>query len=166
MADFIFESKNYKDSIVENKLLHALLYGISKTLDEKVSSHEGYSTLARIGKHMIKYLKRYGFKPTLSRDPYERIVHLCKFYTDEGMVKKIVVKMTDNTVQLHTHGLFGSPVFADLHLEKKLRHIRPCPLLAMILSQSSEIQYVPEIKELKYDKKADIWDMHLEIMRV
>ncbi len=165
MADFIFESRNYKDSIAENKLLHAMLYGISKTLDERISSSTGYPTLAMIGSNMINCLKGYGFKSTLSKDPHKRILHLCKFYADAGMVKRISIKMED-IVQLHVYGLFNLSIFADLHLEKKLRHIRLCPLLAMVLSQLSDIGYVPELKELKYDRNEDKWGMHFEILRM
>lgn len=164
MTDVVFEAKGYKDSIAENRILHSFLYGLSKTLEDKIEPGMGYSTLSRIGHYMIQYLRKYGFKPTLSKDPYERIIHLCKFYTDEGMVRRINLKMMNSVVQLKAHGIFGSPVFADLHIEKGLKHIRPCPLLAVILAELSEIGYVPGISRLEYDKDKDIWYIDMEIL--
>jgi len=164
-TDVVFEAKKYKDSLTENRILHSLLYGISKTLGE-IKPTMGYSTLSRIGSYMIQYLKEYGFKPTSSEDPYERIIHLCKFYTDEGMVRKINLKMMNNAVQVKAYGVFGSPVFADLYIKRGLEHIRPCPLLAMVLAQLSEIGYIPEIRKLDYDKDNDIWHIDLEILKM
>ena len=71
--------------------------------------------------------------------------------------------MTGCKVELKTYQTFGSPVFCDLHLEKGLKHIRPCPLIAMILARLSEIKYVPEIKKLSCDKAKETAYLELEI---
>ena len=166
MTETVFEAREYKESIRENKLLHSLLYGLSKTLEEEIQPGMGYSALSRVGTHMIQYLGRYGFKPIESEDPYERIMHLCRFYTDEGMVRKIYLKKEDGGIKIKAHGLFGSCVFADLHLETGVEHTRPCPLFAMILSQLSEIGYMPKIRKLDYDAGEDLWEIDLEVLKM
>lgn len=166
MTEILFKARKYKESLGEDKLLHSLLYGLSKTLEEEIKPGMGYSALSRIGTHMIQYLRKYGFRLIKSNDPYKRIVHLCRFYTDEGMVRRIYLKEDNNRIKLKAHGLFGSSVFADLHLEKGLKHIRPCPLFAMILSQLSEIGYIPKIIKLDYEKEKDLWEIDLEVLRV
>jgi len=166
MTKTVFETKEYRESIRENKLLHSLLYGLSKTLEEEIQPGMGYSALSMVGTHMIRYLGRYDFESIESKDPYERIVHLCRFYTDEGMVRKIHLKRDNGEIKLKAHGLFGSEVFADLHLEKGLEHTRPCPLFAMILSQLSEIGHMPKIRKLDYDEGEDLWEIDLEVLKM
>lgn len=163
----VFKAKGAKKDIIESNLLDSLLFGLGRTLQEVMDVKSGYSMLKSIGNNMIEHLQNDGVNIAIDNDPVKTIINLCEYYTQEGLVEKIEIEPSRDEVSLTIYNILGSRAFNEMcRIYGEKAHVRPSPLLALMLAALVKIGYEVDLRKLNYDSKKDIWYIEMKLKKI